>query len=1193
MNIVFTARKSSSVSQAIKGNFTGPKDLNLILGKGNRVEVYLISRDGLKLVKEFGIYGEIAFFETFRPPGHSTDLLLLSTAANQMLTLALKLTSNGSLSPHDAGVHSRHFSIVADTLTELSDRHARPAELGQRMAIDPASSVVCLHLYQGLLKCVPVNPFSAAATAASGISSNSGRGLSRHVKATDKTFLDHFNITIEEVSIMSMDFLHGVDKPTLAILYQDHKEIRHVKTYELDIKNEDKVETGWSQSGLAGAQHCIAVPLPIGGILVTGEYSISYFNPTQRSAPLSITIDATIINSIARVDDHGQRYLLGDNNGNLYVLVLICNDAAASTSSSASSSLHSLRVQDMKFERLGTTSISEAMVYLDNDHVFVGSHLGDSQLVLLHTEPDTDGEFLEVMETFINVGPVVDFEVVDLEGQGQGLIVSCSGAFKDGALRVIRNGVGINDQAVLELPGIKRVWSLKDTLDSTAENTLVMSFLESTRVVRVTPETEMVQVDLDGFVTDAPTLLVGNTKGDFILQVTPSSVRLIAPPQHIQSGLVAEWKPHAGQVISIAAMNATQCLVAVGGSTLVYLAIGSGVLNKVGQTIFANEIACIDVTSIDHADRNASPVCAVGLWTEIKVHLIRLPTMEILATHELAGEILPRSLLLTRFEAVPYLLVGLGDGQLMTFILEPGLDQLNNPKRISLGTQPIILRQISTGDGSGNGHVFACSDRPTVIYSSNRKLLYSNVNLKEAATACSFNCDAFPGALAIVGSDEEGTLRIGGIDEFQELHVQTYPTRENDRRIAYLPSRKCFGVVASKMVNEQPEMLGTTRIISADEDEVGFIRVHDDQTFDLQSSFELSENELGQCIAAVTFTGDSTTYLAVGTTYFYPTEDIPTKGRILILEVSDTSQLKHVAEVEVKGAVLCIREFNGKLLCAVNSELKIYEWNSTELGGMDSSLSLECSHRGFIMLVGMSTHGDFILAGDLMKSATLLRYKANEKKIEEIARDSIPTWLTAVEILDDETFIMADDECNLVTLAKNTETTSDSEAKKLQRIGYWHLGEQVNCFKAGTLIMANQETDAPAVPKLLFATVSGTIGVIASLSKENYDLLRQLETNLEKVVRGVGGLDHASWRCFKDKSRTLPQSGFIDGDLIELFLDLNEDEINLVMEGKSAGEASEDTTMSLHATSGVERQEKINVPVGEVTRIVEELLRLH
>lgn len=33
---------------------------------------------------------------------------------------------------------------------------------------------------------------------------------------------------------------------------------------------------------------------------------------------------------------------------------------------------------------------------------------------------------------------------------------------------------------------------------------------------------------------------------------------------------------------------------------------------------------------------------------------------------------------------------------------------------------------------SGASHVFAASDRPTIIYSSNRKLLYSNLNENEA-----------------------------------------------------------------------------------------------------------------------------------------------------------------------------------------------------------------------------------------------------------------------------------------------------------------------------------------------------------------------------------------------------------------------------------------------------------------------------
>ena len=40
-------------------------------------------------------------------------------------------------------------------------------------------------------------------------------------------------------------------------------------------------------------------------------------------------------------------------------------------------------------------------------------------------------------------------------------MVTCSGAFKDGSLRIVRNGIGINDQASLALQGIKGIWALR------------------------------------------------------------------------------------------------------------------------------------------------------------------------------------------------------------------------------------------------------------------------------------------------------------------------------------------------------------------------------------------------------------------------------------------------------------------------------------------------------------------------------------------------------------------------------------------------------------------------------------------------------------------------------------------------------------------------------------------------------------
>jgi len=62
--------------------------------------------------------------------------------------------------------------------------------------------------------------------------------------------------------------------------------------------------------------------------------------------------------------------------GQLYMLLLIRDDKTKAS------------VKDLKLEFLGETTIAECLTYLDNGYVYVGSRLGDSQLVRLNTEVD-------------------------------------------------------------------------------------------------------------------------------------------------------------------------------------------------------------------------------------------------------------------------------------------------------------------------------------------------------------------------------------------------------------------------------------------------------------------------------------------------------------------------------------------------------------------------------------------------------------------------------------------------------------------------------------------------------------------------------------------------------------------------------------------------------------------------------------
>lgn len=176
--------------------------------------------------------------------------------------------------------------------------------------------------------------------------------------------------------------------------------------------------------------------------------------------------------------------------------------------------------------------------------------------------------------------------------------------------------------------------------------------------------------------------------------------------------------------------------------------------------------------------------------------------------------------------------------------------------------------------------------------------------------------------------------------------------------------------------------------------------------------------------------------------------------------------------------------------------------------------------------------------------------------------------MTAVEILDDDTYLGAENSFNLFTVRKNSDAATDEERGRLEVVGEYHLGEFVNRFRHGSLVMRLPDTESSQIPTVIFGTVNGVIGVIASLPQEQYSFLLRLQHSLVKVIKGVGGLSHEQWRSFSNERKTNDAKNFLDGDLIESFLDLSRtrmEEISVTME----------------------------IPVEELCKRVEELTRLH
>jgi DNA damage-binding protein 1 len=138
-----------------------------------------------------------------------------------------------------------------------------------------------------------------------------------------------------------------------------------------------------------------------------------------------------------------------------------------------------------------------------------------------------------------------------------------------------------------------------------------------------------------------------------------------------------------------------------------------------------------------------SSLLVLGMWTDNSVRLLALPTLQELARVQLGTDTQARDVLIVSLEGVPYLLVGLGDGTLITYTVDftSGLPSLTGRRKVVLGTHPISLSCFSNG---GVPCVFAACDRPTVVYTRNGKLLFSVVNIQEVTDMAPFHSEMFP-----------------------------------------------------------------------------------------------------------------------------------------------------------------------------------------------------------------------------------------------------------------------------------------------------------------------------------------------------------------------------------------------------------------------------------------------------------------
>jgi hypothetical protein len=136
---VVTSQKPTSIQHAVQCNFTGPTDKNLILGKGNFLEVKKFDPESSQLSVELEVplNGAIAALNCFRPTNSTQDVLFILTEHKHICIL---------------GYDAVNKKLVTRATGNCKDRIGRELECGVTAIVDPENRYICLMLYEGLMK---------------------------------------------------------------------------------------------------------------------------------------------------------------------------------------------------------------------------------------------------------------------------------------------------------------------------------------------------------------------------------------------------------------------------------------------------------------------------------------------------------------------------------------------------------------------------------------------------------------------------------------------------------------------------------------------------------------------------------------------------------------------------------------------------------------------------------------------------------------------------------------------------------------------------------------------------------------------------------------------------------------------------------------------------------------------------------
>jgi DNA damage-binding protein 1 len=158
----------------------------------------------------------------------------------------------------------------------------------------------------------------------------------------------------------------------------------------------------------------------------------------------------------------------------------------------------------------------------------LASHFADTVTLSLHPTPH------QKQTLITNLAPISDFLVLPPSHPQADALITCSGGFGQGTLRVVRQGVGIEDYASVDFEGIRGIWTLATVVNGidvdgpARDGVIVLRLIGRTVFLEIDGEGGLEAVEsVAGLIPFEETISLKEVEGR-IVQVTTERVHVTA-----------------------------------------------------------------------------------------------------------------------------------------------------------------------------------------------------------------------------------------------------------------------------------------------------------------------------------------------------------------------------------------------------------------------------------------------------------------------------------------------------------------------------------------------------------------------------------------------------------------------------------------------------------------------------------------